>query len=414
VLAVSLGDSVRPALAGKVSPATPPAIAPTFFGLSSWHAADSPGASPALSAKVIFGTLSHSRILWKSATTAPFFPRDAMSNINYLDGTYDFGYTSSPVNNCGDGRAESIANYVSDAIDNGLVQCDATGHNCAADMIVTLGPEGDSGTTWSTCPMGTTCTTAMCRNGKGCAFADYMHAFGNFVGQVAANFNGSDQCHPYIKSIELWNEFNGPEYWGQFQTDNSNCDRTMCAASLPTCADGSDLLTRMSKLAQIAYCCLSANAQSAQCPASAVALCATPLSAANPASPSRVLTPSVTGPIDTSPSTLPACAADTWMKSYLGDTNALASAPLADYGSFHGYIVKPNGVNSLPPPWPEDESQTQNGSYIDFDQMGQTCSHFTRWPGNNCYGTIQDRLRAMRVAFNSDPSCSEASCRSDR
>ena len=114
-------------------------------------------------------------------------------------------------------------------------------------------------------------------------------------------------------------------------------------------------ITGLAELAQPAYCCLSGVADPARCPSSLVdAVCPGQPQLGGP---SRMTTPSVTGPIDTMPPTVPTCAADSWMKTYLA-----SEAGLADLGSFHCYVVQPDLNNGLPPSWPDDTTPIATGT----------------------------------------------------
>ena len=402
-------------------------MAGSFFGLATWDASDDPAA-----AGMRFDTLSHALILWKSATQTRHLPT-TNEIVDYVYGAYDFGDASDAANGvCGGGLNDysaSIANEVTVANNAGLVQCaavDAKGNptQCTANMIITLGPEGSDQQTWSTCcpstaPSGacthaTPCTPQTCQAGKGCSWEDYQAAWRNFIRQVSLYFNGSDRCHPYIRYYELWMEANGPEYWGLWQTDNGNlgCVRTDCRESLPICTDASGTLaSRMAALGQVAYCCLSGAANNFACPADAVEKwCPTRTQLGGP---SRLLTPSVTGPLNRMPTTLPSCAADAWMKTYLNEAHQVTSnhGALADIGSYHGYVVQPAQTNGMLPPWPDDQSQTGGGFTYQSAVDGSTQSCVVSragWPGNTCYGAIQDRAQAMRLAFNNDPTLTDA------
>jgi hypothetical protein len=402
--------------------ATP--VAEGFFGLSTWVAADDPA-----DAGIQFGTLSHAMLLWKSLTRSGHEPTQGQT-IDYVTGTYNFGDPADAAKDvCGEGLndyPESVANQVTVANSAGLVECDDTDRNgnpthCTANMAIALGPEGTNGETWSTCcpsaaPPGkcthpTPCTTETCKAGKGCPWADYQAAWQNFIRQVSEYFDGRDRCHPYIRYYELWNEVNGV-YWGAWQTDNGNlgCVRSDCHQPLPTCSDASgNLARRMATLAQVAYCCLSGSADPHACPSGSVAQwCPARTQLGGP---SRLITPSVIGPIDGKPTRLPGCASDAWMKTYLGEAHKVTNkhGALADFGSFHGYLVQP-GLNN-PSPWPDDRSQL-SGSYTYRDAVSGAVQNCTidqaEWPGNTCYGSIQDHAKAMRQAFNVDPTLKAA------
>ena len=397
-------------------------VSEAFFGLSTWVPTDDPA-----EAGMQFGTLSHGVMLWKSATQSGHEPAKGQT-IDYVTGTYDFGNPAEVANAvCGEGPndyPDSIANQVTDANSAGLVQCTETDQNgnpahCTANMVITLGPEGGDGETWSTCCPSTVpagkctnpipCTTETCTAGKGCPWADYQTAWQNFIRQVSEYFDGSDRCHPYVMYYELWNEANGVQYWDVWQTDNGNlgCVRSDCRQPLPACSDTSgNLARRMATLAQVAYCCLSGAADPLACPSASVAQWCP--ARTQWGGPSRLLTPSVTGPIDGKPTPLPGCAADAWMKTYLGEAHKVTGkhGAMADLGSFHGYVVQPDLNNGMKPPWPDDRSQS-SGSYTYRDaDLGdvQSCMiDQAGWPGNTCYGSIQDRAGAMRKAFNVDP-----------
>jgi hypothetical protein len=402
-------------------------IAGTFFGLASWDAADDPSA-----AGMRFDTLSIAQVLWKSATTSHHLPM-ANETVDFVYGTYDFGEATDVANGiCGGGPrdyAGSIANQVTAANSAGLVRCsalDGRGNptQCTANMIITLGPEGANEQTWSTCcpstaPSGACthanpCSPQTCQAGKGCAWADYQKSWQNFIRQVSQYFDGRDRCRPYIRYYEVWTEANAPESWGLWQSDNGNlgCVRTDCGEPLPGCSDASGTLAgRMAALGQVAYCCLSGAANNFACPANAVSQwCPAKTQWGGP---SHVLTPSVTGPLNRMPSTLPSCAADSWMKTYLNEAHKITTnhGALADIGSYHGYVVQPAQTNGLPPPWPDDRSQT-GGDFTyksAVDGSTQTCMvSRSGWPGNTCYGSIQDRAQAMRLAFNNDSTLASA------
>ena len=221
-------------------------------------------------------------------------------------------------------------------------------------------------------------------------------------------FDGSDRCHPYIRYYELWTEANALGSWGPWQTDNGNlgCVQSDCRQSLPVCSDTSGTLAgRMAALGQVAYCCLSGDADGFACPGALVAKwCPARKQSGGP---SRLLTPSVTGPLNRMPAILPSCAADAWMKTYLGEAHTITNnhGALADSGSFHGYVIQPAQNNGMLPPWPDDQSQTAGGfTYQNaVDGSTQDCMvSRAGWPGNTCFGAIQDRAQAMREAFSSD------------
>ena len=58
------------------------------------------------------------------------------------------------------------------------------------------------------------------------------------------------------------------------------------------------------------------------------------------------------------------------------------------------------------PPWADKSEQNGDAGYDNVVDGGhQGCDRsIAGFPGNNCYGPIQDRLTAMRTAFDSDPS----------
>jgi hypothetical protein len=417
-----LADSDEGAPAFLPGTATTP-VAEEFFGLAAWVAADDPA-----EAGMKFGTLAKAVMLWKASTQSGHEPANGQT-IDYVAGKYDFGDPADAANAiCGEGPNDypkSIANQLTVANSAGLVECAGPGPkgnptNCTASMVITLGPEGNNGETWSTCcpstvPMGTCthptlCTPETCKAGKGCPWADYLAAWQSFIRQVSEYFDGRDRCHPYVRYYELWNEVNSVhDYWGEWQTDNGNlgCARSNCEQALPACSDVSgNLARRMATLAQVAYCCLSGAADSLACPTESVAQWCP--ARTQWGGPSRLLTPSVTGPLDSKPTHLPACAADAWMKTYLGEAHKVTKnhGALADFGSFHGYLVQPGLDNGLLVPWPDDRSQSQ-GSYTYREAVNgkvQSCVVAkTGFPGNTCYGAIQDRAKAMRKALNVDP-----------
>jgi hypothetical protein len=178
-----------------------------------------------------------------------------------------------------------------------------------ANMAITLAAGTPAWAAPSSCSPGASCTVP----------PDNIVYWTEFIAAMIQHYNGKTQ--PHIKYYELWNEFNVPLWWT---------------------GKDSDLVA----LAQAAY----------------------PIIHQDPYS--MLLTPSVAGRIDMTPSEGGAGAA---MASYL----QAGGSQYADGGAFHGYLAPPAGITSFP--MPEDDSIA----------------------GCNCFfGSIITRATQMREVFD--------------